>query len=200
MSMSSTATRCARGPATALSVAIGRKYDQPLGEAFRVEFAYRLVASSPGYVAVEFNAPRGPLGTTDNRIMLEAVPLEPGRAFLHLRYAHEFGLEARLAMDAYLATTGSGKVGFTTIEAPGAREPRFIGGMRGTIERNTMRYYLAIDAYLGTLAAPPAQRFEQSIERWYLATERYARQLHDVDRATYLEMKRREYQRQQTLL
>ena len=36
-------------------------------------------------------------------------------------------------------------------------------------------------------------------ERWFDATERYARQLHEMDRATYLAMKQREYARQQAL-
>jgi len=65
------------------------------------------------------------------------------------------------------------------------------------VERNTMRYYLAIDAYLGALSAPPAQQFEQRLESWFASTEQYPRQLHEVDRAAYLDMKRREYLRQQ---
>jgi hypothetical protein len=60
-----------------------------------------------------------------------------------------------------------------------------------------MRYFLAIDAYLGALGAPPAARVEQSFQRWYDATEKYPRQLHEVERTAYLEMKRREYRRQQ---
>jgi len=61
-----------------------------------------------------------------------------------------------------------------------------------------MRYYLAIDAYLGTLPAPAPERLERSFERWFNATERFPRQLHEVDRDAYLEMKRSEYHRQQT--
>jgi hypothetical protein len=114
-----------------------------------------------------------------------------------MRYAYQFGFEARLAMDAYLATTGSGKVGFTRIDAPGEAQPRYIGGMRGVVERNTIRYFLSVDAYLAALSAPPPQRLDVSLDRWYTATERYPRQLHEVDRATYLAMKHREYQRQQ---
>ncbi len=186
----------AYGTERALSVAIGRKYDQPLSEAFRVDFAFRVAAVDPEYVAVDLKAAKGPLGTTSYRITLEAVALDPSRVFLHLRYSYEYGLQARLAMDAYLATSGSGKVGFTRIDGPGEREARYIGGVRGTVERNTMRYFLAIDAYLGALAAPAPQRFEQSLERWYGATERYARQLHEVDHDSYVAMKQREYQRQ----
>jgi hypothetical protein len=190
----------ARGAGTALSVAIGRKYDQPLGEAFRLALNCRVVATGPEYSAVELESAKGPFGTTDYRISLEAVAVAPARSFVHLRYAYQYGLEARLAMDAYLATSGSGKVGFTRIDDPGERAPRYIAGVRGVIERNTMRYFLAIDAYLDTVAAPAPQRLERSLERWYSATERYARQLHEVDRDAYLTMKRREYLRQQTLL
>jgi hypothetical protein len=186
-----------RGKGAVLSVAIGRKYDQPLSEAFPVEFAFWVAAADAEYVSVDLDADKGPLGTMNYRITLEAVTLEPGRVFLHLRYSYEYGLKAQLAMDAYLATTGSGKVGFTRVDGPGDREARYVGGVRGAVERNTMRYYLAIDAYLGALGAPASQRFEQSLERWYNATERYARQLHEVDRDSYLATKRREYQRQQ---
>ena len=42
-----------------------------------------------------------------------------------------------------------------------------------------MRYYLAIDAYLGALATPAPARFEQSLERWFDATELYPRQLRE---------------------
>jgi len=186
-----------RADGTSLSVAIGRKVDQPLDAAYRVEFAFAASAPATDYVAADLQADKGPLGTTHYRITLEAVALEPGRSFVHLRYSYQFGLEARLAMEAYLATGGREKVGFTRVDSPGEREPIYIGGLRGALERNTMRYYLAVEACLATLGAPSAQRFEQSLERWYTASERYARQLHDVERPAYVAMKRSEYSRQQ---
>jgi hypothetical protein len=67
------------------------------------------------------------------------------------------------------------------------------------VERNTMRYYLALEAYLDNLAVPPAQQFEQRLQSWYSATEMYPRQLHEVDLDAYLDMKRREDVRQKTL-
>jgi hypothetical protein len=63
------------------------------------------------------------------------------------------------------------------------------------VERNTMRYYLCIDAYLGSLAAPPAQRVEKRITAWYDATQRYPRQLHELERDDYVRMKRDEIRR-----
>jgi hypothetical protein len=37
------------------------------------------------------------------------------------------------------------------------------------------------------------------LQSWFSATERYARQLHEMDRAQYIAMKRAEDLRQQTL-
>jgi len=181
-----------------LSTAIGRNFDQPLSSTYRVKFTYSVAASRPDYVDVELKARKGPLGTANYRISLEAVGLENERAFVHLRYSYTYGFVGRLAMKTYLATSGSEKVGFTLVGDSSAPEPKFIGGVRGAIERNTMRYYLAIDAYLGALATPAPERFEQSLERWFDATELYPRQLREIDRDTYFAMKRREYLRQQT--
>jgi len=189
----------ARGEGTVLSVAIGRKIDQPLSKTYRVKFAYKVVATRPDYFEVDLDARRGPLGTKKYHIALESIGLEGDRAFLHLRYSYSSGLVARFAMRAYLASSGHDKVGFTMVDGKDGRPPYFIGGVRGAAERNSMRYYLAIDAYLGALATPAPQRFEESLERWFAATERYALQLHEVDHDAYVTMKRREYLRQQTV-
>ncbi|HVN43593.1 MAG TPA: hypothetical protein VMT50_12485 [Steroidobacteraceae bacterium] len=182
-----------------LRVATGKKHEQPLGDTYRLEFAYTASASTPDYLDVDLDAPGGPLGTRDYRIALQAVPLAGARTFLHLQYSFGFGLEGKLAMDTYLATSGSGKVGFTLMPEAGNGPARLVGGLRGAVERNAMRYYLAIEAYLGALSLPAHQRLERRLELWFDATEAYGRQLHEVDRATYLAMKRREYDRQQTL-
>jgi hypothetical protein len=65
------------------------------------------------------------------------------------------------------------------------------------VERNTMRYYLAIGAYLDSLSLPPQQRIERRLRDWFAATERYPRQLHEISQDEYLVMKRREIERQQ---
>jgi len=72
--------------------------------------------------------------------------------------------------------------------------------MRGVVERNTMRYYLAIEAFLGALSVPPQARLEKRLRDWFAAAERYPRQLHEKERDEYLKMKRREYLRQQSAL
>lgn len=184
---------------TVLTVNLGRKYYQPLADAHRLEFNYRGVITTPDYFALELNAENGPLSTRDYRIWLEATPVQNGRTFLHVTYAYAFGLTGRLAMQGYLATIGRGKVGFTVTGKLPNGQPAYIKGVRGVVERNTMRYYLAIDAYLAALATPPKDQLEKRLQYWYNATDQYARQLHELERDDYLEMKRKEYQRQQVV-
>jgi hypothetical protein len=136
------------------------------------------------------------MSTRDYRIVFEAVPLGRGETFVHFTYAYGYGTPGRLAAQAYLGTVGSRKVGFTVAGTDADGRPKYVGGMRGAVERNTMRYYLAVDAYLGALSAPPRERMEKSLRDWFAATERYPRQLREIEQGEYLEMKRREYQRQ----
>lgn len=186
--------------AMALHVRIGRKYDQPVEKAYRLDFALRPVAATPDYFESRLNAPNGPVGTKDYRIAVSAIPLDGGRTFMHLSYSYGYGMAGRIALQAYLATKGSDKVGFTVTGRDGNGRPIHIGGMRGVIERNAMRYYLAIDAHLASLRSPADQQVEKRIQTWFDATESYSRQLREMDRATYVAMKRGEYERQQALI
>ena len=175
-----------------LEVRVGRKHADA-DDAYALDFGFRVLQSGPDFLAAQVSAPDGPLGSRDYRIELEAVPLGPRQSFLRLHYSYGFGMAARLATKGYLATGGSGKVGFT-------RTGRgYVGGLRGAIERNTMRYYLAIESYLASLAQPPGRQFASRLERWFDATEQYRTQLHEMDRATYLAMKQGQYARQQAL-
>ena len=174
-----------------LVVHIGRKNDQPLEDAYRVAFNLKPQASADDYMSLRLGADSGPFSTRDFRIQLQAIPLDGGkRTYLHLGYSYGMGMAAKLAMQGYFATAGASKVGFTRTGGDA-----YIGGMRGAIERNTMRYYLAIEAYLASLAAPASQQRAQRLERWFNATEQYARQLHEVERGEYLAMKQREFRR-----
>lgn len=184
------------GASSVLTLAVGRKFDQPLGDAYKVAFAYRVAASSADYLRVQLVADEGPLGTKDYRIVLEAIPLDAKSSFVHMSYSYGQGMSARIAMQGYLGTLGRDKVGFSVVGRQPDGTPTYVGNVRGLIERNTMRYYLAIEAFLGATSSPPAEQAEQRMKDWYAATERYARQLHEMDRDEYLTMKRSEVARQ----
>ena len=129
---------------TVLMLSVGKKTFQPLDDAYPIEFSYRVAAATPKYLAIQLNAQEGPLGTRDYRIQLQAVPVGNGQTFLHLTYSCDFGMAGRLAMKTYFATLGSDKVGFTQTGKQTNGQPELIGGMRGVVERNTMRYYLCL--------------------------------------------------------
>jgi len=188
------------GAWTVLKVNIGKKAEQPIAQSYRVEFSYRAIAVTPDHLAVGLDAAKGPFGTRNYSILLEAVPLKSGQTFVHLAYSYTYGTAAKLAIRAYLGTAGSKKVGFTVTGQRNDGQVEYIDGVRGMVERNTMRYYLAVEAYLGALSVPPSAQFEKRLRDWYAAVERYPRQLHEIEQNDYLQMKRREYLRQQAEL
>ena len=178
-----------------LALAVGKKFDQPVDEAYQLQFDYKVAKATDDYLRVQLSAKEGPLGTNNYRIQLEAVPIDGQRSFIHMSYAYGFGFAARTATQVYLSTIGRSKVGFSQEPGPDGK-PTYVGGVLGLVERNTMRYYLAIDSYLGAYSLPPGEQVEKRIQSWYDATERYARQLHEMDRNEYLDMKRNEIRRQ----
>jgi hypothetical protein len=180
-----------------LNLSVGRKFDQPIEDAYQLNFTYRVAASTADYLQVQLSAEEGPLSTKNYRIQVEAAPIDAKRSIIHMSYAYGYGFAARVAMQTYLATLGSQKVGFTIVDKKPDGKPVYQTGVLGLLERNTMRYYLAIDAYLSAYRLPPAEQPERRIREWYASTERYAEQLHEMDQDEYLEMKRNEMRRQQ---
>ena len=179
-----------------INLSVGRKFDQPIEDAYSLNFAYRVVAATSDYLQVLLTADEGPLSTKNYRIQVETVPVDAKRSVVHMSYAYGYGFAAKVAMQTYLSTLGSAKVGFTILDRKDGK-PVYQAGVLGLLERNTMRYYLAIDAYLAAYTLPAAEQFEKRIREWYASTERYAAQLHEMEQNEYLDMKRKEMRRQQ---
>jgi hypothetical protein len=178
-----------------LTLSVVPRYDKPLENAFELSFVHRVASTSRDYLEVRLSAESGPLGTSNYRVTLEAVPLGERQTFLHFGYAYDHHMVARLATMAYLATFGSHKMGFTVIGKTPNGEPEYIRGLRGLMERNAMRYFLTLDAYLAGLDTPPPERAEKRLHRWFEQIEQYPAQLREVDLATYLELKRSDRRR-----
>ena len=178
----------------ALSMFVARKPTDPAERAHRVDFSYAVPAAGADYLHVAFNSQQGSF-ETEYRIRLEAAPLDQNRTFLHLAYAYTLRGAARMGMQVYLASSGRDKVGFSVVDRTPAGRPILVGGVRGVVERNTMRYYLALEAYLATLDAPAAERMDKRLRAFHAGLERYPRQLHELEIAEYLEIKRRDASR-----
>ncbi len=182
-----------------LTFYLGRKVYQPPEDTRQVSYHYRTIAQQQGYLDIILSADGGPFGTKDHRMTFEALPLDGGRTFVHVSYAYSSSLALRLAEKSYFATLGRSKVGFTVTGTDSNGNPVYIGGRRGAIERNAVRYYFAIQSFLNTVHYPEESRFSKRISQWYDLTNRYRRQLFELEREDYLALKTKEHKNQVAL-
>jgi len=178
-----------------LKVFAGRKHYQELDSTYPGEYVFRVVENRADYFQVSLTSQSGPFGTKNYRITLEAGPVDEQRTFIHFTYSYEFGLLAKAAQSVYFNTIAQDKVGFTVTGKTSDGEPEYVDGVRGAIERNVMRYYLAMKAYLNSLSVPPPERLEKRLNAWFDDTERFPLQLREMKKDEYLDMKRREHKR-----
>ena len=179
-----------------LTFYIGRKVYQPPEDTRQVIYHYRNVDQQQKYLDIMLNADAGPFGTKDHRMSFEALALDGEKTFIHVSYSYSDSIALRLAGKAYFATLGWRKVGFTVTGTDRNGKPVYIGGPRGAIERNAVRYYLAIQSFMNTLRYPEKNRFSMRTSEWYDLTTRYRKQLFDLDRKDYLTFKTKEHMNQ----
>lgn len=179
--------RVERDGGVQLELSLARRFEKLASQtSHHATVDYRVTANAGDYLALHLTVEKGPLGTRDYRLGLEALALDAQRSVLRLRYAYRYGLRARLAGKVYLATLGSGKLGFTQLPDGTPEEPHYVDGMRGSVERNVMRYYLAIEARTSQAAIIPAQlRFARSLDFWLAAIANHPLQLAEPDPEAY---------------
>lgn len=179
----------AEATGNALVLYIGRKDYQTPQQAYEMRYVFRSSRDAQ-HAEIYLDADGGPLGTRDNHIRLDALEVD-GHTLVHFTSSMRLGTVSRMATATYLATLGSGKIGFSSMpDASGKPVP--IKGVQAMIERNVMRYFLALQAYVDTRAIAPSERFEQQINRWFDYTERFHTQLYELPKTEYLANKRRE--------
>jgi hypothetical protein len=182
-----------------LTFYIGKKVYQPPQDTSQVKYKYRIGKQQPGYLDITLTADAGPFGTKDHGMRFEALPLDGGRTFVHVSYEYSDSVALRLTGKAYFATLGRGKVGFTVTGTGKNGKPVYIGGPRGAIERNAVRYYFAIQTFMNTMQYPEKRVFSMRISEWYDLTSRYRKQLFDLEKKEYLASKTIEHSNQLTL-
>ena len=160
------------------------RYDQPADEAKRAQFRFEQRLSQPEFLSVRLASPQGPLGTQDYRLELEAAALDEQRSVLKVEYSYRYGIRAAAALGFYLATTGRQKQGFTLGE-----EGEPVRGLRGSVERNAMRYFLAIESHALCAEKDAAMRFQVSLDQWLRALEPYPGQIAEADPDDYRRIK-----------
>jgi len=177
------------GNSDALTLSLGPKRALASGEIYRITYNLSIDAAETNYFRATLRAEKGPLSTRDYSIVFEAMPIGDGRSFVHIGYTYGYGTMAKIAMGLYLATAGRSKIGFTVVGRNADGQAIHVGGERGSLERNVMRYYLALLAYSSVDTGSPQEKMEQRLRKWFALTERHPEQLHELDLDEYLEEK-----------
>jgi hypothetical protein len=172
-----------------LAMTAGPKQGVTGGSVYTVNYAMHVDTSSPDYLRVTLTAATGPLSTSDYRIVFELTPMEGQRTFLHFGYGYAYGTMARMALSVYLATAGRSKIGFTVVGTDKDGKPQFVKGERGSIERNVMRNYMALQAYTSVPNGTGPTTMDARLRAWFALTERHAAQLHELTLEEYLAQK-----------
>lgn len=181
--------------ATILTLYAGRKHYRPPAQCHRIHFSFEVAQDSPDKVQIRLRAPRGPFASHDWELDAVATSVHDD-TLVRVRFGCRFGRTATLIVGSYFRTLARNKVGFSR---RGAHDERLVGGLRGLIERNVVRFFLAVEAYVATGNMPAPLRRQAMREHWFDATEQFPRQLHELDREEYLTIKQREQQAFSTL-
>jgi hypothetical protein len=183
---------------TLLTLFVARRFHDPPAQAIRMQYDFEVKENGPDHSHIRLLARRGPHSTRDYVVDVEIRPADDGQTELHLHSYFRTSFRSRLATRAYLRGAGRDKVGFS-IERYQRGRPVYTSGVRGIIERNAMRHFLALEAFLATRHLPEEERLEASLHAWFEATEEYPEQLYEMEKEEYLVAKRRERQRQEQM-
>lgn len=171
-----------------LEMQILSRFDQGADNAPRVTFRFSRQESDDQFLALRLDAAHGPWGTMDHRLDVEVAPLDDRRSVLRVGYSYRYGFQAMATLGLYLVTSGRSKHGFS-LDPQG----RPVRGFRGSVERNVMRYLLAIEAHVTTAARDPEARFQAGLDRWLEGVDRYPPQIAELDRSRYRQIKLRQF-------
>lgn len=183
------------GRGVLLDLTMAAQRDGLFGQEHLLQLSWTTLAHNASHLAVELMAERGPMGTRDYRIGFELAPLEAGTSVMRLVYSSAFTAAGLWMAQAYVATVARHRVGFTVVDTDAQGRPVHVRGVRAAIERNTMRFHLAVQSWLAVQPQPPEQRVARAIEAWFDASERHAAQLHEVEREEYVARKTAEFAR-----
>lgn len=173
----------------------GRKFYQAPEDVYQVRYRFRLVAMTKDYFNVVLNAPRGPAGTSNYLLQLEAMKVED-KILFRVISSYSSSRRSRFGTSIYLHTKGKHKVGFTVVGVDSDGKPIYVRGIKGVVERNVIRYFLAGKAFMATRKLPHDKRYKALLQYWYNETEKYHQQLYEMSKKQYLETKLRERQNQ----
>lgn len=172
----------------------GRKFYQKADDVRDIKYTFKVKAINNDYFSVILTEEQH--DSKDFNVQVAAIPLTDNSTFFYISYQYQYGFFMHAAMSTYLATFGYNKVGFSIIGKDKNSKPIYVDGIRGVIERNIVRYYFAVKSYLETQKVAKNEQFESRISYWFDLTEKYHKQLYEMDKPDYLKYKKLEYKDQ----
>lgn len=184
-----------QGGTELLTIYSGRKIYETPADSYAMTYQFEVIKQDDSQLSLRLHANDGPMDTHDYLIELDAIPVAEG-TMLHIHSSYRPSWLSSMLTSTYLSTLGRNKTGFSLAEQDGEALP--VKGIKGIIERNVMRYQLAIDTFLSAQSRPGATQHDAMLVSWFMQNERYP-QLHEMDKAEYLEIKLMEWRNQQQL-
>ena len=179
-----------------LTIYCGRKYYQPPEDTYSLALEFSVVDHQDDYFQAKLFGEKGPLFTHNYRVTLEGLSVSPGKTFICLSYEYDYGKTMKSALKMYYATLGRKKVGFTVVGTDKQGKPVFVRGNKGLIERNTVRFYFSVQAFMETLKYDDTIRFNKRIHHWYDLISQCPKQLYELSEKEYIENKKKEKRNQ----
>ncbi|MFQ6023282.1 MAG: hypothetical protein ACE5NW_11220 [Acidiferrobacterales bacterium] len=174
-----------------LTLHLDRKTRASIEHAFVIKLRYRIGHLDEDYFTALLEGDKGPLGTRNHRFQLEAVAVED-KTFVRVSFSYRWRLIGRMATTVYLAMRGHDTVGFSTVGVDDKGYPIYVKGKKAMMERNVMRCYFALRAFMDTQHLTASERFEARISYWFDLAEKYFPKPYDMEREEYVEVKRQE--------
>jgi len=168
----------------------GKHYNPPL-TSFRINSIYRLLQYKGDFLSVNLESDEDSLGSSQYRVELRAIPYN-GQTLISVNSLYAPGRLTRMATYTYINVFARNKPGFTLVKQEGDAKPSPITGFPAIIERSSVRAYLALKSLLTNRYLRPEQQFEARLQTWYDLNSPYDKQLYELDRNQYLDIKRRE--------
>ncbi len=160
-------------------------------------FSYLLTRAqfSDDLIYLHLQANKGPISTANYHIELTFKPMAE-KTLVGLGFSHEKSSLSRVVTGLYLAFSGAGKVGFSTVnQSDGQFSP--VRGEQGIVERNLMRYLLAIRAFIEEGGA--REDLKATFRRWFFLSTLYREQLYEIPEQDYMRYKLNRYDQQRLL-
>ncbi|MBN2654792.1 MAG: hypothetical protein JXR79_06725 [Nitrospirae bacterium] len=171
------------------------KHSDSLEKAYQMKFEYRVSKLQSRYFDILLAAREGPSSTKNHEFELEAIPVDKGNTLIHLRYSYRYSPWTYLLMKLL----GGSKTGFSVTGMDSAGNPVYVDGLRGSVERNVVCFYIAILAYLETSKDFDERAFEKRIAQWYDLAGRLNKQLIEMKKEEYLMYKLQDHDNQKRL-